>query len=308
MKRTSAHIYLFAVLSMSFWAMSFVWVKIVYKYYEPLTTITLRLLIASLLLWVIVPFLRISLKIRREDIGWFFLLAFTEPFCYFLGEAFGMKYVSSTVGAIIISTIPLFVLIPGILFFKERLSLMNIVGVIVSFGGIVTMMYTRGYGFGGSPDAPLHGVLLMFFAVFSAVGYSMLIKRLSDRYHAVTLVAWQSFLGAIYFLPLFYLFDYENFRTVTPNAELIGALLTLTVFASVLAFLLYIPVIQRIGIAKANVFANLIPVMTAVFSYFVLAEAFTLRKVIGMALVIGGLFLSEVNLHKNREPRTLNEP
>jgi len=293
---------------MCFWAMSFVWVKIVYKYYEPLTTITLRLLIASLLLWTIVPLLRIPLKIRREDIGWFLLLAFSEPFCYFLGEAFGMKYVSSTVGAIIISTIPLFVLIPGMLFFKERLSLMNIVGVIVSFGGIVTMMYTSGYGFGGSPDAPLHGVLLMFFAVLSAVGYSMLIKRLADRYHAATLVAWQSFLGALYFLPLFYLFDYAKFRAVTPNAELIGAVLTLTVFASVLAFLLYIPVIQRIGIAKANVFANLIPVMTAVFSYFILAEAFTLRKVVGMALVIGGLFLSEINLHKNRSSEAPNEP
>jgi drug/metabolite transporter (DMT)-like permease len=288
--------------------MSFVWVKIVYKYYEPLTTITLRLLIASILLWTIAPLLRISLRIRREDIGWFLLLAFTEPFCYFLGEAFGMKYVSSTVGSIIVSTIPLFVLIPGILFFKERLSLTNIGGIFLSFCGIVTMMYTRGYGFGESPDAPLNGILLMFFAVFSAVGYSMLIKRLADRYGTVTLVAWQSFLGALYFLPLFYLFDYEKFRAVTPTAELIGALLTLAVFASVLAFLLYIPVIQRIGIAKANVFANLIPVMTAVFSYFVLAESFTVQKLVGMALVIGGLFLSEINSHKNRGSEAVNEP
>ncbi len=308
MKRTSAHIYLFAVLSMSFWAMSFVWVKIVYKYYEPLTTITLRLLIASVLLWTIAPLLRISLRIRREDIGWFLLLAFSEPFCYFLGEAFGMKYVSSTVGSIIVSTIPLFVLIPGILFFKERLSLTNIGGIFLSFCGIVTMMYTRGYGFGKSPDAPLNGILLMFFAVFSAVGYSMLIKRLADRYTPVTLVAWQSFIGALYFLPLFYFFDYAKFRAVTPTAELVGSLLTLAVFASVLAFLLYIPVIQRIGIAKANVFANLIPVMTAVFSYFVLAESFTLQKLIGMALVIGGLFLSEINSHKNRVLDTVNEP
>lgn len=301
MKRTTAHIYLFAVLSMCFWAMSFVWVKIVYKYYEPLTTITLRLLIASLLLWTLAPLFRMPLAIRKGDGKWFLLLAFTEPFCYFLGESFGMKYVSSTVGAVIISTIPLFVLLPAVLFFKERLSSTNIGGIALSFCGIVMMMYVRGYGFGESPDAPLHGILLMLFAVLSAVGYSMLIKRLSDHYHAVTLVAWQSFIGAIYFLPLFYLFDYDKFRAVTPTGELIGALLTLTVFASVLAFLLYIPVIQRLGIAKANVFANLIPVMTAVFSYFVLAESFTFQKLGGMALVIGGLFLSGTNTAKITE-------
>jgi len=307
-KRTNAHIYLFAVLSMCFWAMSFVWVKIVYKYYEPLTTITLRLLIASLLLWTIAPLFRVPLAIRKGDGKWFLLLAFTEPFCYFLGEAFGMKYVSPAVGSIIVSTIPLFCLLPGIFLLKERLSITNIGGIIISFCGILMMIHVRGYGFGQSPDAPLHGVLLMFFAVFSAVGYSMLIKRLADRYHAVMLVAWQSFLGAIYFLPFFYVFDHDKFRAVTPTGELIGALLTLSVFASVLAFLFFIPVIQRIGIAKANVFANLIPVMTAVFSYFVLAEAFTAQKLGGMALVIGGLFLSGTNTGKRTDADGVKRP
>jgi len=286
--------YLLAVLAMCSWALSFVWIKIVYRYYEPLTTITLRLLIASLLLVAIALVGRIVLRVRREDVRWFFLLAFAEPFCYFLGESFGMKYVSSTVGAIVISTIPLFVILPGVLFFRERVSTTNLAGFIMSFSGIVAMVWTRGYRFGESPEAPLHGIALLFFAVLSAVGYSMIIKRLADRYHPVTIVAWQRVLGFFYFLPVFFFFDFGKFQSVTPNGELIGALLALSFFASVLAFLCYIPVIRAIGITKANVFANLIPVLTAIFSFFILGETFTTQKIAGIALVIGGLYLSNM--------------
>ncbi len=286
--------YFLAVLAMCSWALSFVWIKIVYRYYEPLTTITLRLFIATLLLVVVAAVGRIALRVRREDVRWFFLLAFTEPFCYFLGESFGMKYVSSTIGALIISTIPLFVILPGVLFFRERVSTTNLAGFLMSFSGIVAMMWTRGYRFGQSPEAPLRGVALMFFAVLSAVFYSMIIKRLADRYHPVTIVTWQSVLGFFYFLPLFLVFDLDRFRAVSPNEELVGALLALSFFASVLAFLCYIPVIRAIGITKANVFANLIPVLTAVFSFFILDEAFTSRKIAGIALVIGGLYLSNM--------------
>ena len=291
--------YLLAIFAMSCWALSFVWIKIVYRYYEPLTTITLRLLIASLLLVLTAVVTHIPLRIPRTDIKSFLLLAFAEPFCYFLGESFGMKYVSSTIGAIIISTIPLFVILPGVLFFRERISTVNLIGIALSFCGVLAMVWTPGYHFGESPEAPLHGVALLFFAVLSAVGYSTLIKQIADRYHPVTIVTWQSILGLLYFTPLFFLFDFDRFRSVNPTIELIGTLSALSVFASVLAFLCYIPVIRTIGITKANVFANLIPVMTAFFSFLILGEQFSSQKVTGIALVIGGLYLSNT---KNETP------
>jgi drug/metabolite transporter (DMT)-like permease len=50
-----------------------------------------------------------------------------------------------------------------------------------------------------------------------------------------------------------------------------------------------------LGISKANIFSNLIPVFTAIFSFVILSEHFTIQKLAGMLLVITGVFISEMN-------------
>ncbi len=84
-------IYPIVILSMIFWGMSFVWTSIVFKYYHPITTIFIRLVISTLILSV---FIYLSGKfeiLKKEDRGLFLLSALFNPFLYFLGENFGLK-------------------------------------------------------------------------------------------------------------------------------------------------------------------------------------------------------------------------
>jgi drug/metabolite transporter (DMT)-like permease len=55
-----------------------------------------------------------------------------------------------------------------------------------------------------------------------------------------------------------------------------------------------------LGISKANIFSNLIPVFTAIFSFFILAEHFTVQKLVGMLLVVFGVYISEINGKKSK--------
>jgi drug/metabolite transporter (DMT)-like permease len=71
------------------------------------------------------------------------------------------------------------------------------------------------------------------------------------------------------------------------------AIIQLSVFGSCMAFLLFIMVIAKLGMVKANLFTNLIPVFTAILSYFVLAEIFTVQKMIAILLVIGGIVVAQ---------------
>jgi drug/metabolite transporter (DMT)-like permease len=52
------------------------------------------------------------------------------------------------------------------------------------------------------------------------------------------------------------------------------------------------------GISKANVFTNCIPVFTALFSFILFREKLTLQQIVGMIIVIAGLFLSQADGHK----------
>jgi drug/metabolite transporter (DMT)-like permease len=125
-------IYFLLVAAMIFWSFSFIWYKEVYLNFSPLTVIFLRLVISSSLLFLFTATIRKLQKIQIGDYKLFLLAAFFEPFIYFLGEAFGMKLISSTLAAIIVATIPLFTPIAAAYFYKERLSKINISGLILS--------------------------------------------------------------------------------------------------------------------------------------------------------------------------------
>ena len=268
MNKKSLLIYGSIILAMLFWSFSFVWIKIVYLVYKPITTVVLRLLISSILLFIIGKGFKQIDTIRKEDRMSILALAFFEPFLYFLGESFGLKYVSSTIGAVIISTIPLFAPFAAYYFHKEKLSKMNVLGILVSIIGIAVIIFNKSFSLTVSPI----GLTCMFIAVGAAIGYSVVLKSLASKYKPVTLITYQNTLGLIYFLPLFLLFDWQHFIHATPTQEVLTALILLAVFASTLAFIFFTYSLKFLGITKSNVFINTIPVFTAIFAYFVINE------------------------------------
>jgi drug/metabolite transporter (DMT)-like permease len=77
--------------------------------------------------------------------------------------------------------------------------------------------------------------------------------------------------------------------------EMVLPVIKLAVFASTFAFLLFVYSIQRLGMARTNIFVNLIPVFTAILSYFILHEKFGIVKIAGIVVVIAGLVFSQMN-------------
>jgi len=282
------------VLSMICWAFSFVWIKQAFISFDPLTIVVLRLVISAGLLAIILKLLGQLIIIRRQDLKYFLLLAFFEPFLYFMGESFGLELVSSTVGAVIVSTIPLFAPITDKLFFKSRISWANILGIFVSFAGVLLLIFKNDF----SLVAPLKGILLVFLAVFAALGYSVVLKKVPSYYNSVSIITFQNAIGLIYFLPLFIIYDIPKFGYKPITGEAIYAVIALAVVASSLAFIFFTYGMRKIGITKANVFVNMIPVFTAVIAWWVLGEVLTTQMLLGIAIVVSGVFVSQIKLRR----------
>lgn len=278
-----------AILSMAAWALSFVWVKIAYESFEPITLIFFRLIGASILMVLIGMAFKNIQPIKRGDLHLFLILSFFEPFLYFMGESFGMKHVSSTLGAVIVSTIPLFAPIAGWISVKERVALTNFMGILISLGGVFLITYNFESGF----EASGLGVALMFLAVFAAILYTVFLHKLTHHYSGVSIVTYQSIIGMVYFLPVFLLLEWDGFSFNQLSSRSIGALFQLMIFASVLAFLLFTYTVKRIGITKSNAFVNLIPAITYIFAMILLGDALELQKLAGIVIVILGLFVSQ---------------
>ncbi len=280
---------------MVFWGMSFIWTSILLNYYQPITIIFFRLILSASFLFFIMLLFRITRKIERKDIPLVLLSAFFNPFLYFLGENYGLKYSSSTIASVIIATIPLFSPIVAWLFARERIGFMTFTGIVISFAGIVIMLFHKGY----TPETGYVGILFLFGAVLASLFYSAILRKLVLKYSAITLIAWQNLAGIFLFLPLFLIFDAGKVPQVPLNATIISSFLMLAILASSLSFVFFAHSIKLIGINKSNIFSNLIPVLTAFFAFLFSLESFNIQKIIGIVLVIGGVFLSERTRRKS---------
>jgi drug/metabolite transporter (DMT)-like permease len=296
LKNVKIPVYFYPLAAMLFWGMSFVWSSILLKYYQPVSIIVIRLIISCLFLFTVSLVFKKWEKVQRSDYWLFFLSALFNPFLYFLGENYGLKYSSSTIASVVIATIPVFSPIIAFFVFRERLSLLNVAGLFLSFGGVILMLITKDLTF----SVEKKGILFLFEAVLAALIYSVLVRKLTFKYRPLTIIKYQNLIGLIFFLPFFMVFESNSIFLVKLNFEIISSFLLISILASSLSYVFYTKAIQMLGISKANIFSNLIPVFTATFSFFLLAEQFTPQKLSGMFLVIAGVYISEINNRKRK--------
>ena len=295
MKDKKFIVHISGVIAMVFWGLSFIWSTQVFKYLNPTTTIFFRLIISSIFLGSLLTIFRLYEKVNRKDMKLFALAALFEPFLYFIFESYGLLNSAPVVSSAIIATIPLFTPIAAFFFLKERLTPWNIVGFIISFFGVIFMLFNKNLELTISPK----GIIFLFSAVFVAVAYSISLRKLTLLYKPLTITFVQNVIGMIYFLPMVFIMEKVTPSNIMGFSHYILPLLSLGIFASSVAYTLWAFAFSKLGAAKANIYSNLIPVFTAIFSCIIIGENLTLQKILGILLVIGGLILSQLKFKKS---------
>lgn len=303
MNKHNAVYFLILFFAILFWGLSFVFTKSLLNALTPIAIIFFRMVISSsILLIVSILFFRQSLyAIPRKDWIYLFALSFFEPFLYFIFETYSLQMTDASIVSVIIATIPIFSVFLSVFYFKENLSRINIFGVFVSVIGIIVMLF---------PEISARtfneiGIIMAFGAVLSSVDYSFFLRKLSDRYHPVFIVTCQNTIGVFLFLPLFFLMHspeqiIEQLSALNQPVMMTNLIL-LAVFCSAVAFIFYVQAMQKLGLGKANTFTNLIPVVTAVFSFFLLKENFPPYKIVGTLVVIIGICLVQHTVRLKNE-------
>ena len=278
--------------AMMFWGLSFVWTRQLLEVFTPLLIIFFRLILSFSILILIAKLSRKLQKIQKKDYLYLVLLSFTQPFLYFIFEGYGIKFTSASIASILIATIPLFTPIGAYLLYRDKLTRMNIFGLLISFSGVVLVVAD----FGKNLSFSWLGILMLLLAVITGSAYGLGLKKLTVNYNSITITTYQNLIGIFLFLPLIFAFEWENLLTSPEKitTDLAISFFNLALFASSFAFVLFTYGIGKIGPSKASAFSNSIPIFTLVFAYFVLDESITLVKLGGINVVLLGLFLSQL--------------
>jgi drug/metabolite transporter (DMT)-like permease len=160
---------------------------------------------------------------------------------------------------------------------------------VLSFLGVALVVFNSKFRFDAAPI----GVGLEFIAVFAAIGYSIVLRHVVLRYNTLTIIAYQNIIGIALFLPVWLVVDLNDFLATPFHPQAFRAIILLAVFASTLAFVLFTQSIRQIGVNRSNTFVNLIPVFVAILSFFILKEELGFQKIMGILVVIAGLFLAQ---------------
>ncbi len=283
--------YFAAISAIIFWGFSFVWANTLLINNIPVFTyLFIRLAIAGILLFVFSKCIKKLQRVEIKDMFWMGLMAFCEPFVYFLGETFGMKATGSAViASVIIATIPVFCLILEKIIWNIPFNIYKVTGILLTLPGIALVVFQDG----AITIEHAYGIALLFMAVLASIAYSMTVKRLSAKYNTLTITTYQFVIGSIFFLPFFLLYGLDGLTQQFFTFKILSPLLSLAILCSCVSFAFWVYVIGRLGITRTNIFSALIPAVSAVGAYILGQEGLSYMKMAGIAIVIAGVILAQ---------------
>ncbi|VXC43575.1 EamA family transporter [Pseudomonas sp. 8AS] len=275
------------VLAMALWGSSFIALKFAFSELPPMWVIFGRMALGSLV-FLLAWRWRGRLDYRAGD--WKYLLGLTacEPCLYFIFEALALQNTSAAQAGMITALLPLLVAMGAYVFLHERITRTTLAGFLLAVVGAVWLSLAGEAS--SSAPAPLLGNFYEFLAMLCAMGYTLLLKFLSQRYSPFILTAMQAFIGSLFFLPL--ALATEPLPTKF-SALGVGSVVYLGLLVTVGAYGLYNYGVSRLPASQASGFTNLIPVFTLIFAALLLGESLSPLQYLAAALVFVGVALSQ---------------
>ena len=130
--------YLLILLAIIFWGASFVATKTLLLEIKPVTIIILRLLIASVLLTTIAISTKRNFSINLKSHGWIVILALIAVFHLWI-QVTGLQYTTASNTGWIIGTAPIFMAIMALIFYKEKITLLALSGILLAITGLLLL-------------------------------------------------------------------------------------------------------------------------------------------------------------------------
>ena len=269
------------------WGSSFSVMKVSISNFGPWTVMWVRMAVA---LVVILPFWRRLWPLPYRAGDWKLLLPMClfEPCLYFTLEANALRFTSSSQAGLITASVPLMVAFAAPFTLGERVTKGTVAGLVAAMGGVVWLTMA------GDPSElasnPLLGNTLEMAAMMSAVGYILLVKKLSWRYGPFALTAMQIVVGFFFFLPG--VFSLAG-KGATLTSGQVGGLVYLGICVTLGAFGFYNYGIAHVPANRASAFINVIPVVAVILGWTLLGESLNGQQLAAALCVLAGVWFSQ---------------
>jgi len=296
-KNTSAIIGL--IIAQIFWGTSYIITEMALRVFPPATLVSIRLAIAAVVLGIIALATGKLVRVPWRVLGWLSFAAFCEFYLYFLCEASAVQRVGSMVTCVVLAFIPLVTPLFTYFFIHEKVTLMGLVGIVISIAGALMVILEKGK-FTADPV----GLGYLGLAILSELVFTLVLRKMPAEYNTLSIVFYMLCISLVFFIPTALIANMEQMKIVfatLPASEIQSAFLDVVILAltsSCIAFLFYSYGVRIIGPNRAAVFNNIQPGITALFVWMIAMiddgpNPMTGIKIVGIGVVMVGMFISQ---------------
>ena len=257
------------------------------KYVEPFGFIAMRVGGAVILFWL-VSFFGPKEKIAMGDFPRIIAAAFFGVALNMLSFFKGLSYTSPIMGAVLMVTTPMIVLILSAFLIKERMRKRKVIGILLGLAGTITLIL-YGKSMVNAPNATL-GNLLVFTNAFSYGIYLVIVKKLMDKYNAFTFVKWIYTFGFIMVLP----FGWNEFQAIqwaTIPMDILWKIGFVIVFSTFITYLFNLLSMRELNPTTIAVFVYLQPFFATIFAVGLGKDELSWIKLLSALLIFVGVYL-----------------
>jgi|InofroStandDraft_1065614.scaffolds.fasta_scaffold26802_2 drug/metabolite transporter (DMT)-like permease len=280
----------FALFTILIWGTTFVATKVLLEDMSPIQILVYRFVLGYLALWLLAP-KPLKLASPRQEL-WFAAAGVTGITVYQMMENVALTMTTASNVGVIISSAPLFTGIAAMLVSrgKEKLKWGFYLGFAVSMVGIALISYTGASEF----QLDWRGDLLSLLAAVVWAVYSVVAQKIGTfGYPTIQSTRRMFFYALLAMIPMGAMTGFELDLAPLTNLAHLGSICYLGLGASALCFMTWNTAIQHLGTVQTTVYLYLSPVITVVCSILVLSEGVTWMSVLGIALTLAGLVVSQ---------------
>lgn len=275
---------MFAVI---FWGASFIATKFLLEEISPETIISLRLILAIILLTVVALINKSDFTINLKNHLRIFLLAAVAVFHLWI-QITGLKYTTAAKTGWIIGTAPIFIALLGFLFLKEKLNSVRIYGIMIAFIGLLLLV-----GNGNPLNIDLvknTGDFLVLFSSFTWGVYSIINKKISLNYSPLLTILYLFLLMALIIIP--FSFNKQAINSVI-HLSFVGwiSILFLGLLCSGVSYVIWAYSLREMDSAKVGAYLYLEPFVTVLTAWLFLKEEITILMILSGLIIIFGVYL-----------------
>ena len=284
--------YMFLVLAVLFWSGNFIFGKLVSNNITPMQLSFYRWFFVLILLlpYMLLHYKNILMVLKKK---YFLIIIFgalgIAGFNTFL--YYGLQTTTATNALLINSSTPIFIIVLSALIFKNKITKLQLFGVLISTFGVVYLILKGEINHISELKFTV-GDLWIIAACIDWALYTILLRYKPKELNSFEFFGTTTFIGTIILALIFFYQGYSFEFSFLSKDEVLYSLIYIVIFPSILSFYFWNISTVEVGVNKTGQFTHLMPIFGAILAYIFLGEVLEFYHFVGIILIGVGIYLS----------------